>query len=46
VVVLATVWLGVTSVALRTGGVSGRHDHDRPAGHGHDNTAERELTPR
>jgi heme A synthase len=28
-VVLATLWLGVVSVALRTGGVSGRHDHDR-----------------
>ena len=35
-VVLATLWLGVVSVALRTGGVSGRHDHDR-------NGAAREL---
>jgi hypothetical protein len=37
-VVLATLWLGVVSVALRTGGVSGRHDHGQ-------NGAARELPP-
>ena len=35
-VALATLWLGVVSVALRTGGVSGRHDHGQ-------NGAAREL---
>ena len=35
-VVLATLWVGVVSVALRTGGVSGRHDHGQ-------NGAAREL---
>ncbi len=27
VIVLVTLWLGTTTVSLRTGGVSGRHDH-------------------
>jgi len=46
VVVLATVWLAVASVSLRTGGISGRHDHGTTNDHGHNGTAERELTPR
>lgn len=29
-VALVTLWLGTTTVALRTGGVSGRHDHADP----------------
>ena len=30
VVALVTLWLGVMTVTLRTGGVSGRHDHADP----------------
>jgi len=48
VVVLATLWLGTTSVAPRTGGISGRHDHggassSKPHGHG---GAARDTPPR
>jgi low temperature requirement protein LtrA len=31
VVALITLWLGTMTVALRTGGVSGRHDHADPS---------------
>jgi hypothetical protein len=30
VVALVTLWLGIMTVTLRTGGVSGRHDHADP----------------
>jgi hypothetical protein len=30
VVALVTLWLGTMTVALRTGGISGRHDHADP----------------
>ena len=39
VVTLITLWLGTMTVTLRTGGISGRHDHADPDG------AARELVP-
>jgi hypothetical protein len=30
VVALVTLWLGTMTVTLRTGGISGRHDHPDP----------------
>jgi hypothetical protein len=43
VVALATLWLGTMTVALRTGGISGRHDHADPDSGQRPGGAAREL---
>jgi len=45
IVALVTLWLGTITVTLRTGGVSGRHDHADPDGEREPGGASRELAP-
>jgi hypothetical protein len=43
VVALVTLWLGAITVSLRTGGISGRHDHADPDSASRPGGAAREL---